>query len=160
MPRAARHSVTAVVEYTVARAGLAAVRALDRDVVGQAHHPRGAAGRVTAWETSTDTMVSALRLGSGPGQCGVQAEGSWPWGFWLNFRFGLGGSLWAALVRRELGGQGEDHTFDFLGTATFLLPVHAENLSCQRGSPICMKNAIDFRDYHKYSGESTITFDK
>jgi SAM-dependent methyltransferase len=42
--------VTAVVEYTVARAGLAAVRALDRDVIGQAHHPRGAAGRVTAWE--------------------------------------------------------------------------------------------------------------
>jgi len=26
------------------------VRALDRDVIGQAHHPRGAAGRVTAWE--------------------------------------------------------------------------------------------------------------
>lgn len=45
-----------------------------------------------------------------------------------------------------------------LGTAQFLLPVHAENLSCQRGSPICSKNAIDFRDYHKYSGESTITF--
>jgi hypothetical protein len=45
-----------------------------------------------------------------------------------------------------------------LGTAKFLLPVHAENLSCQRGSTICMKNTIDFRDYHKYSGESTITF--
>jgi SAM-dependent methyltransferase len=42
--------VTAAVEYGVARAGLAAVRALDRDVIGQAHHPRGAAGRVTAWE--------------------------------------------------------------------------------------------------------------
>ncbi len=47
-----------------------------------------------------------------------------------------------------------------LGTATFLLPVHAENLYCQRGSTICFKNEIDFRDYHKYSGESTITFDK
>ncbi len=45
-----------------------------------------------------------------------------------------------------------------LGTAKFLLPVHAENLSCQRGSPICTKNSVDFRDYHKYSGESTITF--
>jgi SAM-dependent methyltransferase len=54
MPRpanwTAQRAVTAVVEYTVARAGLAAVRALDRDVIGQAHHPRGAAGRVTAWE--------------------------------------------------------------------------------------------------------------
>ena len=47
-----------------------------------------------------------------------------------------------------------------LGTAQFLLPVHAENLSCQRGSPLCSKNAIDFRNYHKYSGESTITFGK
>jgi len=42
--------VTAAVEYGVARAGITAVRALDRDVIGQAHHPRGAAGRVTAWE--------------------------------------------------------------------------------------------------------------
>jgi SAM-dependent methyltransferase len=42
--------VTAAVEYGVARAGITAVRALDRDTIGQAHHPRGAAGRVTAWE--------------------------------------------------------------------------------------------------------------
>jgi SAM-dependent methyltransferase len=45
-----RRTVTAAVEYGVARAGTAAVRVLDRDVVGQAHHPRGAAGYVTAWE--------------------------------------------------------------------------------------------------------------
>ena len=45
-----------------------------------------------------------------------------------------------------------------LGTASFLLPVHAENLSCQRGTTICSKNTVDFRDYHKYSGESSITF--
>ena len=45
-----------------------------------------------------------------------------------------------------------------LGTSKFLLPVHAENLSCQRGTTLCTKNTIDFRDYHKYSGESTIEF--
>jgi hypothetical protein len=45
-----------------------------------------------------------------------------------------------------------------LGTSRFLLPTHAENLSCQRGSSFCTKNTIDFRDYHKYSGESTVTF--
>lgn len=50
MPRAVKRVVTAAVEYGVARAGIAAVRALDHDVIGQAHHPRGAAGRVTAWE--------------------------------------------------------------------------------------------------------------
>jgi SAM-dependent methyltransferase len=50
MPRAVQRAVTAAIEYGVARAGIAAVRALDRDVIGQAHHPRGRAGRVTAWE--------------------------------------------------------------------------------------------------------------
>jgi len=44
------------------------------------------------------------------------------------------------------------------GTVKFLVPTHAENLSCQRGSSFCNKNTIDFRDYHKYSGESTVTF--
>jgi SAM-dependent methyltransferase len=47
---AAQRAVIAAVEYGVARAGLAAVRALDHDVIGQAHYPRGAAGRITAWE--------------------------------------------------------------------------------------------------------------
>jgi SAM-dependent methyltransferase len=45
-----RRALTAAAEYAVPRAGIAAVRALDRDVIGQAHRPRGAAGRVTAWE--------------------------------------------------------------------------------------------------------------
>ena len=47
---AVRRAMTAAVEYGVARAGIAAVRALDHDVIGQAQHPRGTAGRVTAWE--------------------------------------------------------------------------------------------------------------
>jgi SAM-dependent methyltransferase len=50
MARAVQRAVTAAVEYWVSHAGLAAVYALDHDVIGQAHHPRGAAGRVTAWE--------------------------------------------------------------------------------------------------------------
>jgi hypothetical protein len=45
-----------------------------------------------------------------------------------------------------------------LGTSEFLLPIHSENLACERGSPICTKNTIDFRDYHKFTGESTIEF--
>jgi hypothetical protein len=45
-----------------------------------------------------------------------------------------------------------------LGVGKFLLPAHAENLGCWRRASICTKNAIDFRNYHKYSGESTITF--
>jgi SAM-dependent methyltransferase len=49
MPRAVRRALTATVEYGVARAGIAVVRALDRDVIGQGHHPRGAAVSVTGW---------------------------------------------------------------------------------------------------------------
>ncbi|RKN35162.1 class I SAM-dependent methyltransferase [Streptomyces hoynatensis] len=49
MPRTVRRVVTSAVEYGVARAGTTVVRALDRDVVGQAHRPRGAAGRVNGW---------------------------------------------------------------------------------------------------------------
>ncbi|MEO7651734.1 MAG: hypothetical protein ABIZ80_14815 [Bryobacteraceae bacterium] len=44
------------------------------------------------------------------------------------------------------------------GTQQFLLPVHAETLSCQRGTNVCSRNSIDFRNYHKYSGEANITF--
>ncbi len=44
------------------------------------------------------------------------------------------------------------------GTTEFLLPVHAEQLSCQRETSVCSRNAIDFRNYHKYEGESTIKY--
>ena len=44
------------------------------------------------------------------------------------------------------------------GTQQFLLPVHAETLSCQRGTPYCSRNTIDFRNYHKYTGESSVEF--
>jgi hypothetical protein len=44
------------------------------------------------------------------------------------------------------------------GTQQYLLPVHAEILSCQRGTNNCSKNTIDFRNYHKYTGESSIQF--
>jgi SAM-dependent methyltransferase len=49
MPGAVRRVATAAVERGVASAGIAVVRALDRDVIGQGHHPRGPAGSVTGW---------------------------------------------------------------------------------------------------------------
>jgi hypothetical protein len=52
-----------------------------------------------------------------------------------------------------------DYQYVQLGDARkYLLPVHSENLTCQRGSDLCSRNTIDFRLYHKYTGESTITF--
>jgi hypothetical protein len=44
------------------------------------------------------------------------------------------------------------------GTEQFLLPTHSETLSCQRGSSLCSKNTIDFRNYRKFEGQSTVTF--
>jgi SAM-dependent methyltransferase len=49
MARSAQRAVTAAAEYVIGRAGIAVVRALDRDAIGQGHHPRGAAGSVTGW---------------------------------------------------------------------------------------------------------------
>jgi SAM-dependent methyltransferase len=49
MPRATKRLVTATVEYAVGHIGIAVARALDHDVVGQGHHPRGTAGSVTGW---------------------------------------------------------------------------------------------------------------
>ncbi len=40
----------------------------------------------------------------------------------------------------------------------FMLPLHAETLSCERGSTFCSRNAIEFRNYKKFSGEANITF--
>ena len=34
--------------------------------------------------------------------------------------------------------------------ASFLLPVHAESLGCQRGTNQCDHNVIDFRNYHEF----------
>ncbi len=45
-----------------------------------------------------------------------------------------------------------------LGTTKYLLPVHSENIGCHKGIEQCNKNVIEFRDYHKYAGESTIIF--
>jgi hypothetical protein len=54
-----------------------------------------------------------------------------------------------------------DYGFVRLATADqYMLPTHAETLSCERGTPFCSRNTIDFRNYHKYTGEANITFDK
>jgi hypothetical protein len=54
-----------------------------------------------------------------------------------------------------------DYDYVTLGTPEkFLLPVHAEILSCLRGSNQCQRNAIEFRNYHKFTGESTIKFNQ
>jgi len=68
----------------------------------------------------------------------------------------------AVNVPKDFPDDAVESTVDYdqvrLGESMFLVPIHAEVLSCQRGTTICTKNAIDFRDYHKYSGESSVEF--
>ncbi len=53
-----------------------------------------------------------------------------------------------------------DYEFVRFGERQYLVPVHAESMGCQRDSNNCSRNAIDFRNYHRYAGESSITFEK
>jgi hypothetical protein len=54
-----------------------------------------------------------------------------------------------------------DYDFIRLGTSgPYLLPVGAEVLSCQRGTSICSRNKLEFRNYRKFGAQSDITFDK
>jgi hypothetical protein len=52
-----------------------------------------------------------------------------------------------------------DYDFVNLGTERYLLPTRSENISCLRRSVMCGRNVIDFRNYHKYLGESKIIYD-
>ena len=52
-----------------------------------------------------------------------------------------------------------DYDYVRLETQSFLLPVESEVLSCQRGTGICARNKIEFRNYRKFGSESDITFD-
>jgi hypothetical protein len=49
-----------------------------------------------------------------------------------------------------------DYSFVRIGGPEFLVPVHGENLSCWRGSTQCVRNALDFRNYRKFTSESQI----
>lgn len=49
-----------------------------------------------------------------------------------------------------------DYSYVLVGNKSFLLPVHAESLGCQRGSSYCSHNTIDFRNYHEFKGEIKI----
>ncbi len=44
-----------------------------------------------------------------------------------------------------------------IGQQKYLLPTRSDNLSCQRGTPFCAKNEITFKNYRRFSAESTIS---
>jgi hypothetical protein len=52
-----------------------------------------------------------------------------------------------------------DYDYVVIGDGKFLLPVHSEALSCERGTNSCSRNVIEFRDYKKFTADTNITFD-
>ena len=129
MPRAVKRAVTAAAEYGVARTGIAAVRALDHDVIGQAHHPRGAAGRVTAWEMAhrpsnrqrNRWVVSLL---------GVQPDGQV-----LEIGFGPG------LAIAELARAGAGHVYGIDHSGVMLRQASRRNAAAIRARRVTLINA-------------------
>jgi hypothetical protein len=49
-----------------------------------------------------------------------------------------------------------DYSYVMIGESSYLLPVHAETLGCERGTSYCSHNIIDFRNYHEFKAESTV----
>ena len=49
-----------------------------------------------------------------------------------------------------------DYSYVWIGGTSFLLPVHAESLGCQRGINNCSHNVIDFRNYHEFKADIKI----
>jgi hypothetical protein len=52
-----------------------------------------------------------------------------------------------------------DYDYVPIGDGKFLLPVHSEALSCDRGTSECNRNVIDFRNYRKFSADTSVSFD-
>jgi hypothetical protein len=52
-----------------------------------------------------------------------------------------------------------DYDYVPIGDSRFLLPVHSEALSCERATGGCSRNVIDFRNYRKFSADTSVTFD-
>jgi hypothetical protein len=52
-----------------------------------------------------------------------------------------------------------DYDYVMISGNKYLLPVHAESLSCERGTTGCSRNVIEFRNYRKFGADTSITFD-
>jgi EmrB/QacA subfamily drug resistance transporter len=81
----------------------------------------------------TNTMVAAIGLVIGPVLGGALVDISWHWVFWFNVPFALIGCAWAWTILRELSGRGEDTSFDFAGTVTFLIGLTGLVYGVSRG---------------------------
>jgi hypothetical protein len=52
-----------------------------------------------------------------------------------------------------------EYAFVKIGGEDYLVPSHSEVIYCQREVTACSKNVTDFKDYKKYSADTTIQFE-
>jgi MFS family permease len=67
---------------------------------------------------------------------------SWHWVFWFNVPLGLVGSVWAALVLRELVRPEADRRFDWWGTVTFVVGLTGLTYGISRGGIVGWNDAL------------------
>jgi SAM-dependent methyltransferase len=121
--------MTAAVDYGVGRGGIAVVRALDRDVIGQAHHPRGAAGSVNGW-------VFAHRPSNRQrNRWVVSLLGVRPADRVLEIGFGPG------LAVAKLARAGAGHVYGIDHSAVMLRQASRRNAAAIRGGRVTLINA-------------------
>jgi hypothetical protein len=53
-----------------------------------------------------------------------------------------------------------EYGFARIDQTTYLLPAKAETNGCMSGSGACTRNVIEFRNYRKFTAESSVTFGK
>jgi hypothetical protein len=51
-----------------------------------------------------------------------------------------------------------EYGFARIGPGTYLLPTSSQNTSCASGSGTCSRNQIQFRNYRKFTVESTMKY--
>jgi EmrB/QacA subfamily drug resistance transporter len=90
----------------------------------------------------TNTMVAAVGLVIGPVLGGVLVDISWHWVFWFNVPFTAIGSIWAALILRELARPDQVRGLDPLGTATFVIGLTGLVYGVSRGGIAGWDNAL------------------
>jgi EmrB/QacA subfamily drug resistance transporter len=81
----------------------------------------------------TNTMVAAVGLVIGPVLGGALVGISWEWVFWFNVPFTAIGSIWAALVLRELARPDQVRGYDMLGTSVFVVGLTGLVFGVSRG---------------------------
>jgi EmrB/QacA subfamily drug resistance transporter len=81
----------------------------------------------------TNTMVAAVGLVLGPVLGGGLVTISWHWVFWFNVPFALLGSLWAAMILRDLARPDAVRGLDLGGGAIFVLGLTGLTLGISKG---------------------------